>query len=218
MERSMHGVFLRTFLVLAVGAPAVSAQNECLKDYRMPAVGRWAEYQGRFDANKPPHIMRYAVVGEENRGGTPMKWLEMRWEGENKDKNMIYQMLTPGNPAEMDQVQEIIVKAGDKPAMKMSGMLVGMVRGQAGKQSAFSNLCEGVTLVGEESVTVPAGTFKALRFHNAKEGGDAWVVPDLPFHLVKFKGKDNEISLLKTGEGAMSSITEKPQEMPGSSK
>jgi hypothetical protein len=214
----MRGVYLRSLFLLAATASTASAQNECLKDYRMPAVGRWAEYEGRFDENKPPHHMRYAVVGEETRGGSKMKWLEMRWEGENPEKNMVYQMLTPGNPAEMDQVQEVVMKAGQKPAVRMSGMLVGMVRGQAGKQSAFSNLCEGVTLVGEESVTVPAGTFKALRFHNSKYEGDIWVVPDMPFYLVKHKGKKNEIVLLKTGDGATSSITEKPQDMPGMSK
>ena len=88
-----------------------------------------------------------------------MKWLEMRMVGD-KD-TMVYQMLTPGNPAEMDQIQEVVFKTGDKPAMKMSGAMIGMIRGQMGKNSALANLCEGVSLVGEESVTVPAGTLQS---------------------------------------------------------
>jgi hypothetical protein len=40
-------------------------------------------------------------------------------------------------------------------------------------------------------------------------------VPDLPFFMVKAKGKDFELSLASSGDGAKSSITETPQEMPG---
>jgi hypothetical protein len=207
----MHGVSLRSLLVLAALATPAAAQNECLKDYRMPAVGRWAEYQATFKGK--PTTMRYAVVGEESREGAPMKWLEMRMAG-GKDTS-VYQMLTPGNPAEMDKIQEVVFKTGDKPAMKMGGAMIGMIRGQVGKNSALANLCEGVSLVGEESVTVPAGTFKAARFHNDKHDSDAWMVRDQPFYLVKSLGKDHEIVLVSSGEGASSSITEEPQDMMG---
>jgi hypothetical protein len=207
----MHGVSLRSLLVLAVVAPPAAAQNECLKDYRMPAVGRWAEYQATL--NGKPTTMRYAVVGEEARDGAPMKWLEMRMAG-GKDTS-VYQMLTPGNPSEMDRIQEVVFKTGDKPAMKMSGAMISMIRGQMGKNSALANLCEGVSLVGEESVTVPAGTFKATRFHNDKHDSDAWMVKDQPFYLVKSVGKNHEIALAKSGDGATSSITEEPQDMMG---
>ena len=61
---------------------------------------------------------------------------------------MVYQMLTPGNPAEMDQVQEVVFKSGDKPAMKMSGAMIEMIRGQMGKNSALGNMCEGVCAGG----------------------------------------------------------------------
>lgn len=207
----MRGVSLPTVLVLAALATPAAAQNECLKDYRMPGVGRWAEYQATF--NQKPSTMRYAVVGEESREGAPMKWLEMRMSGDKG--TMVYQMLTPGNPAEMDKIQEVVFKTGDKPAMKMSGAMIGMIRGQMGKNSALANLCEGVKLVGEESVTVPAGTFKAAHFHNDKHDSDAWMVRDQPFYLVKSVGKDHEIVLVKSGNGATSSITEEPQDMMG---
>lgn len=207
----MRGVSLRSLLVLAAVATPAAAQNECLKDYRMPAVGRWAEYQATL--NGKPTTMRYAVVGEESREGAAMKWLEMRMAG-GKDTS-VYQMLTPGNPGQMDQIQEVVFKTGDRPAMKMSGAMISMIRGQMGKSSALANLCEGVSLVGEESVTVPAGTFKAARFHNDKHDSDAWMVKDQPFYLVKSVGKNHEIALVKSGDGASSSITEEPQDMMG---
>ncbi|HEX2217181.1 MAG TPA: hypothetical protein VHG35_00135 [Gemmatimonadales bacterium] len=209
----MRGAFLRSLLLLAASTPAAQAQNECLADVKMPAVGQWAEYTGVM--NKEPYTLRYAVVGAEEREGKSMKWLELKMEGTKKDKNMIYQVLTPGNPAEMDQAQEIVFKPGDKQAMKMNGMMMKMIRGQLEKNSVLGNLCEGVTLAGEETVTVPAGTFKAKRYHDSKHKADTWIVTDRPFIMVKSKGKDFELNLAASGEGAKSSITETPQEMPG---
>jgi hypothetical protein len=200
-------------LFLFAAPPAGGQGPECLAGMKMPDVGQWAEYQGIM--NKDNYTMRYAVVGAEDRAGKSMKWLELRMVGEGKDKNMVYQVLTPGTPAEMDQAQEIIFKSGERPAMKMNAMMMNMVRGQLSKNSVLGNMCEGVSLAGEESVTVPAGTFKALRYHNSKYDSDTWVVPNQPFFMVKSKGKDFELSLTSGGDGAKSSITETPQEMPG---
>jgi hypothetical protein len=197
-------LFLPLFLFAA--PPAAGQGQECLAGMKMPDVGQWAEYQGIMN-KKDPYTMRYAVVGAEDREGKSLKWLELKMVGDTKDKNMVYQMLTPGTPAEMDQVQEVIFKPGDRPAMKMNAMMMKMIRGQLSKNSVLGNLCEGVSVAGEESVTVPAGTFKALRYHNSKYDSDTWVVPDQPFFMVKAKGKDFELSLASSGDGAKSSIT-----------
>jgi hypothetical protein len=202
-------------LSLSLAAPA-AAQNDCIKDLKMPEVGKWAEYEGVMN-QKDPYTIRYAVVGTERREGTEMKWLEMKMTGEKQDKNMVYQMLTPGVPGQIDQVQEIVFKPGDKDAMKMNGMMMKMIRGQLKKNPGLNNICEGTTVAGEESVTVPAGTFKAVRFHNSKYNSDTWIVPTLPFYMVKSKGKDFEFSLTSSGDGAKSSITETPKEMGGPS-
>jgi hypothetical protein len=211
----MRSTIAGLWYLLFLGAtPAVAQGNDCLADFTMPDVGEWAEYKGVMN-KKDSTTMRYAVVGAEEREGKPMKWLEMRMTGKKADRNMIYQVLTPGNPAEIDLAQEIIFKPGEKPAMKMNQMMMGMIRGQLKKNSVLRNLCEGVTVVGEESVTVPAGTFTAVKYHDAEHNTDSWVVPDRPFFLVKSKGKDFELNLVSSGEGAKSSITEQPQEMPG---
>jgi hypothetical protein len=179
----------------------------------MPDVGKWAEYQGTM--NQKPYTVRYAVIGAEEREGKPMKWLEFRMVGEDASRNLVYQILTPGNVVEMDQAQEVIFKSGDKPATRMNGMMLKMIRGQLKKNSVFGDVCQGVSVAGEESVTIPAGTFKAVRYHNSKYEGDTWMVPDLPFYMVKTKGKNIELSRTASGDGAKSSITEPPQEMPG---
>jgi hypothetical protein len=189
------------------------AQNECLKDLKWPAVGKWAEYSMVTDDK--PGTIRYAIIGTEQREGTEMKWIEMKMTGQKKDRDLTYQMLLAGEPHEVGQAHEIIFKPGDKPAMKMSGMMLKMIRGQLEKNSVLSNLCEGVTLVGEESTTVPAGTFKTLHFHNAKHESDSWVSPGVPFVMIKSEGKKFKMELTATGDGAKSSITETPTEMPG---
>lgn len=208
----MRGV-LRSVLLLAATATAVQAQNECLADLKMPAVGQWARYTGTM--KNDPYTLRYAVVGAEEREGKAMKWLELTMGKSEQDQEMVYQVLTPGNPAEMGRAEEIVFKPAGKPAMKMNGAMLKMILGQLEKNSVLSSLCEGVAPTGEESVTVPAGTFTAIRYHDSKHDADTWVVPDRPFVMVKSKGKDFELSLAASGEGATSSITETPQEMPG---
>jgi hypothetical protein len=211
MRRTVTGIFF-----LSIIAPPLAAQKkDCLADLKMPPVGQWAEYAGV--RNKKPYTLRYAVVGSEERAGKSMKWLELQVEGDTPDKNMVFKVLTTGTPAEMDQAEEIVFKPGNKPAMKMNPMLMGLLKSELSKNSALANLCEGVSLAGEESVTVPAGTFKALRYHNAKYQSDTWVVPDKPFVMVKATGKDFELNLTSSGDGAKSAITETPQDMPGMS-
>jgi len=97
--------------------------------------------------------------------------------------------------------------------MKMNSMMLGMARGQMQKNSVLSNICEGVEPAGEETVEVPAGSFKTTRMHNTKYESDAWVSAKVPFYMVKMKGKDYDMALAAVGDGAKSSITETPQEM-----
>ena len=132
-------------LALLLGvASAGRAQDTCIEQVKFPAVGRWAEYQALYN-QKDPYTIRYAVVGRERREGKDLKWLELRMKSEKKDGNIVYQMLVPGSAAELGNVQEIVMKSGDKPAMKMDGMMLNMIRGQMEKQSFLSDVCKDVT-------------------------------------------------------------------------
>jgi hypothetical protein len=209
----MRSVAAAQVLLLA-SAGSLWAQDNCLEQVKLPAVGRWAEYKAVYN-QKEPYTMRYAVIGTESRGGKNLQWVEMRMSGQKKDHNLIYQMLVPGSLTEMDQVQEIVFKSGDQPAMKMDGMMMSMIRGQLEKQSFYDKVCDGVSLVGKESVTVPAGRFEALHFRSGEYEADSWLAPKVPFSLVKSVGKQYQMELVAQGDGAKSSITEKPQEMRG---
>lgn len=212
----MRSSVLSLAILLGV-ASAARAQETCIEQIKFPEVGRWAEYQALYN-KKDPYKIRYAVVGSERRGGKDLKWLELRMTGEKKDGNVIYQMLVPGSAAELADVQEIVMKPGDKPAMKMDGMMLNMIRGQMEKQSFLSDVCKDVTLVGAESVTVPAGKFETQHFRSDKYTSDSWLALNIPFAMVKSVGKNYEMALLSHGTSAKSSITEKPQSMGGGPK
>jgi hypothetical protein len=209
----MRALTLSLALAAGVNLPAL-AQANCLDQIKFPAVGRWAEYKALYN-KKDPYTVRYAVIGAEQRGGKTMDWVELRMKGDNKERNIVYQMLVPGSLMQMGDVEEIVFKAGDKPAMKMNGMMMKMIRGQMEKQNLYSDICQDVTLVGKEAVTVPAGRFQAQHYHSAKYGSDSWISPGVPFSLVKSVGENHQMELTSQGNGAKSSITEKPQEMPG---
>jgi hypothetical protein len=201
-------------IALSLLAPAVArAQDDCLEQIKFPEVGRWAEYRATYNAD--PYTIRYAVTDAESRGGKQLQWVEMKMSGGKKDQSLIYQMLVPGSVVEVDQVQEVVFKHGDQPAMKMDGMMVDMIRKQLEQHTFHREACKGVSLVGKESVTVPAGRFSSLHFRSAEEGIDTWLSSQLPFSLVKSTGKNFQVELTAHGEGATSSITETPQEVGG---
>ena len=198
----------------ALAASAGQAQSDlCGHALRAPAVGGWAEYQisgqtGGFNN------FRLAAIGSETRDGKQLMWLEMTTT--DRGQRMVAQLLVPAFPYQPDQIQGMIMKSGDQPAMKMSSQMLGMMRSQMSHNPAMSmsEACKGVTLVGEESVTVPAGSFRAQHFHDAADSTDVWVAENVPFGLVKVTDSARTTVLTGHGSGAKSSITETPQEMP----
>jgi hypothetical protein len=202
-----------TALLLGV-VSAVQAQDACSENFKWPKVGTWAQYTGTY--NGKPTQTRYAVVGTEERKGADYKWIEIKTHDERKNKDMVYQFLVPGRgPLEMEGIEEMVMKVGDDPAMKLPEMMLQMMRGQLAKSSVFKDACAEAVLVGKEDVVVPAGAFKAKHYHSEKYSSDSWVDSRVPFSMLKSVGKKHEILLVETGTGAASSIAEPPTEMKG---
>ena len=79
----------------------------------------------------------------------------------------------------------------------------------------IAHSCATAQVVGWESVTVPAGTFRALHIRT-EDGGEAWIAHEVPFGMVQVKSRNGFVMVLTgRGTGAKSSITETPQEMMG---
>lgn len=201
---------------LALAVQAAAAQGACddIARYfaKPPKLGEWAEMQMdmKKDNGKKPVVMRVGFVDKEERGGRPMYRMQMTMT--HKDgQRQIMQMLTPwGKDAfEENQDSEIVMKMGSQPAMVMP------IKGGK-RQPGMSDLrkeCTKVSFVGEEQVTVPAGTFDTR--HYSGPDGDSWVSLDVPaWRMVKMVTKDGDTMVLTAvGDGAKNEITEKPMDM-----
>ncbi len=178
-------------------------------------LGQWTSYDltaGRSEGGK----MRLAAVGSERVGDSTFFWFEMHFTGKDPSHDAVIQVLTPGLGPRGASIHGVIMKAGTQPAMKLSDAMLGVMgQGMSKNNPAleWGKLCTSATVVGWESVTVPAGTLRALHIKSDK-GDDAWVSRDVPFAIVKVHGQDGtEFVLTGRGADARSSITEKPQEM-----
>jgi hypothetical protein len=202
-------------LVLAPVAPAsAGAQNACadLPKYfsRPPRIGEWAELAWHKQGKPDPDRMRIAVVKAEKRQGKPMYWFQMVM-ADAGGKRTIMQMLTPWDPSSLQgtKATEVVMKIGDQRAMKMSPELT-----RAATQKAdWREFCADSKFLGEESVTVPAGTFKTRHYKGPH--GETWVSMDAPvWHLVKMTSDEGgTMELNSTGTGAKNEITEEPVDM-----
>lgn len=174
--------------------------------------GQWASFDGTGSAGVGK--LRLAVVGSERSGDSTLYWFEVSFAGKDPGKNGVVQILTASLAAGLESPRALVIKVGPQPAMKLSGDMAGMVGKQGGQTSAFdwAGRCAGAHVVGWESVTVPAGTFRAL--HVTTDDGEVWASREVPFGLVKTHGKQGDLALTGRGADAKSSITEKPLEMP----
>ena len=177
-------------------------------------VGEWATYE--IDSEGQQGTMRFALIPEGAAGGDG-QWFEL--SGNMGGQDMVLQLLVPGWPDGPNDVQGLVMKTAGQPAMRIPDMMMSMIQGQMDiPMLDMLETCAGSELLGTESVEVPAGTFDAHHIRPADEHsdqGDVWVSGDVPFGLVKGEGPDGSMVLIDSGNGATSTITETPQDMPG---
>src|SRR2546421_10943254 len=162
--------------------------------------GQWASFDGTGSSGVGK--LRLAVVGSERSGGSTLYWFEVSFAGKDPSKSGVVQILTTSLASGLEAPRALVFKAGGQPAMRISGEMAGMMGKQAGQNaSAFdwAAKCSGAHVVGWESVTVPAGTFRALPVATPA-GGDFWASRDGPFGVVKTQGEPGDLAL--TGRGA----------------
>ena len=178
-------------------------------------LGQWASFDGTSGGSGGGKL-RLAVVGSERSGDSTLYWFEVSFAGKDPGKSGVVQILTGSLASGLESPRALVFKAGPQPAMKISGEMVGMV-GKQGRDNTtafdWAGRCSGAHVVGWESVTVPAGTFRALHV-TTDDGGEVWASREVPFGLVKTHGKQGDLALTGRGTDAKSSITETPLEMP----
>jgi len=201
-----------------VGAPARgAAQSGCERELKAPEPGEWAEYESEIEGEHV--VMRYSRLPQQAEGDSSNVWLEISVNKGKKAKDAtIYQVLVPEFPFRTEQVQELVFKAGESKATKPGPMMMRVIGPGLGKSGALkpADVCEKVTLVGNERLTVQGGTF-STRHYKYDQGTDpyeTWVSAEVPFGLVKFTGRRFTMELSRSGKDAKSSIKETPEEAP----
>jgi len=184
--------------LLLLGATPLAAQQSFFG--YTPRVGSWWEYEMTTNGEKA--AMRQACVGEEVIEGKTYYWQEIKTStGEGPT---IIKMLVSLE----GEVKRHVVKSPGQPAMEMPPQMIQKQRA-AGEEVKLED-------VGEETVKVPAGSFKCTHYREfdpwAKESMDGWV--NAKIGVVKITSKGSVMVLKAYGTGAKSEITETPQKMP----
>jgi len=214
------GTLIAALTLGAFAAPPLLAQgpadlSDVCKVLGDAKPGQWASFDGTGSSGVGK--LRLAVVGSERSGDSTLYWFEVSFAGKDPGKSGVVQILTTNLASGLEAPRALVFKAGPQPAMRISGEMAGMM-GKQGRQntSAFdwAGRCSGAHVVGWESVTVPAGTFRALHV-TTDDGGELWASREVPFGVVKTHGKQGDLALTGRGADAKSSIPEKPLEMPG---
>jgi hypothetical protein len=202
-----------TLLLAPPLAGGAAAQGPCGEALKAPAVGKWAEWQVEGSGT-----MRIAVVGTERRAGEPHHWIEMAVSSDRG--GVVMKFLVPNYPYETDDVQEAIVKAEGRPAMRIPAAMIRQMGSQmtgGDPTRDFVRRCAAARDLGTERITVPAGTFSARHWEDGEGGQQVWVSASVPFGMVQAVGKDGKHRLVLAGHGtgATTAITEAPVPMPG---
>ena len=210
--RTQHHLGL--VLLLAASPAAAHAQDACGGYMHAPPVGDWAEYQISKEGEDDMGL-RFAIVGTEQREGQEMQWFEMTITPEDDDDPVIMKLLVPTWPFEPDMLEEIIMKAGDNPAMNMGGPMMSTILKTIGDNPGLSvaEECRKMQEVGEESITVAAGTLQTHHYRNAESGAEAWLSSEVPFGIVRSTDGEYTSELVAHGDGATTAITETPQDL-----
>jgi hypothetical protein len=175
-----------------------------------PVVGTGATYD-MVGKDGKHQMLTMAVVSKEDADGKTGYWMEYLVNGEDGQQSVM-QMLMVKDGGSMS-VAKMIVQAGGRGPMLISGQMMGMMaaRGGAAPPAPKSDFTEGAEKVGNESLTTPGGTFDTMHWRN-KNGDQAWLSPKAgPWSFVKSVSADGAtMTLVKLVTDAKSHVTGTP--------
>jgi len=145
-------------MVLATTLHAQALLDVC-RPLEQPAVGGWARYQLRT-ATGDTTEMRLAIVGGESWQGKPHLWQESILQA--PAGQTVIQSLIPAEPYDPTTIRRAVVQMPGRAPFELSAAALAMLK-QAGGERASAGLdaCRSGEPVGWETVTVPAGPFRA---------------------------------------------------------
>lgn len=191
-------------LVTAAGPATAQSALELCRSVTILAPGEWVEYELSGSGTGGVTSMRYANVGSQDVGGTPHVWYEFQVTGPQK---VVGQMLVPDRLSDMENVKEMVVQMGNQPPMRFTGEMLQMAQQNMQMQGVdLDEECASANVIGQEKVTVTAGTFDVVHLVSDTQEGHFWVSEDVPFGIVQAQTQQGQMKLIRFGDGATSSI------------
>ncbi len=174
--------------------------------------GIWAKFATDAPFMQEKVEGRYAVVGEE--GG--LYWLEyevgMPMGG---GAAVVMKVLVPNWPYTDDAVKRAMMQLPGMESMAPMEVPPDSVQ-KDNLSDPLQMACDEADEGTRESVTVPAGTFSALRVPVRKLGKDVWLSTEVPFGIVKMVDDGGKgLEIIAFGNDAEAAITEAPRKVPG---
>ena len=169
-----------------------------------PVVGSGGQYEMTTEKGSTM-VMEIAIVGKESVGGKDAYWFETTTSITPMGQ-MVRKTLNVVDGTDT-VVSRTIMQMGNQPPMEMPTQM-----SKTSTQKQPADIRDRADDLGSESITTPAGTFKAEHYKMKDGSGDAWVAPKAgPYGLVKFQGKDSTMVLTKVITDAKDKISGTPQ-------
>ena len=205
--------FIRSLLILstiAIFAQLSTAQMRMgppsVAGVFNPTVGSGASYETVSKDGQKQNFDMY-VVDKDASGGY---WLEYAMQGRNSNGPVYMKTLLSRQGDDMT-IQRSIVQMPGRPPMDMSSM---MKMHHMQSEETKADFRANAENLGTDSVTTPAGTFSCQHWRSKKDGSEYWISDKVsPWQLVKMKGPDHTMTLVKVITDAKSKITGTPVSM-----
>ncbi len=184
------------------GMPSFGLQN--------PIAGSGAEYI--LTSKGKDMDLSVVTLGKEGDG----YWVETRMINPDLGGEMVMKMLTVSTGTEAG-IKRMIMQRPGQPPMEMPAMMMNMM--QQHQPPPVTTKGEGGPggtgqLVGEETITVPAGTFTCQHYRkqDARGATDLWISTQVtPYAMAKMTGPDVTMVLKKVLSNETTHITGEPK-------
>ena len=161
-----------------------------------PTEGAGAVYQSSSGQ------IEMALVGREDVGGKPGYWIQIGVASPEGQMYLKQLRVMSGNSS---TITKVIMQPPKGAPMEMPATMFGPTTSVEASTG---------TLIGKETITVPAGTFECDHSQAADKSWDSWVSSRVPpFGVVKSKDSSGEMTLVRTVTGVVDRVKGTPQRL-----
>jgi hypothetical protein len=208
--RVLHLIVLTSlgFACFAIPAVAVDIEELCRGSAGL-TNGQWARFSVDAPLMKQRVENRYAIVGSE----AGHYWMEFEAGLPMGMGATVIKVLIPGWPYPEGAVKRVLMQM---PHMEGMDAIPPMEMPLGGFQmdslsDPIRMACEEIETGAEETVTVEAGEFDAIRISLKQLGKDIWLSPGVPFGIIQLVDDQGDgVELIAYGNDAEPAITEMP--------